>query len=52
MKSMSLAVFLLVGLIALPLIVGCGPPHSRLAGLAKGPPGFKISFREVTNPGA
>jgi hypothetical protein len=49
---MRLAVCLLVGLIALPLIVGCGPPVPARARPAKGgPPGFKVSFRKSQIPG-
>jgi hypothetical protein len=48
---MRLTVCLLVGLIALPLIVGCGPPQPPRARPAKGPPGFKVSFRKSQIPG-
>src|SRR5262249_51486931 len=49
--SMRLAICLLVGLIAVPLIVGCGPPQPARARPPKGPPGFKVSFRKSQIPG-
>jgi hypothetical protein len=50
---MRLTVCLLVGWVALPLIVGCGPPVPARARPAKGgPPGFKVSLRKSQIPGA
>ncbi|HEV3303788.1 MAG TPA: hypothetical protein VG055_29310 [Planctomycetaceae bacterium] len=48
---MRLTVCLLVGLIVLPLIVGCGPPVPARAPAKAGPPPFKVSFRKSQIPG-